>query len=118
MWVRLCPWEYGGDKYLPDNFLIMLRSDKMTPYTSFASSSNVRAFDFGVSSVACVRVKDGSSAVATTNPEFEERVFRGLLKVEKFAAEVSASCGATARDTALRMPPSTAGLGRLVRCQS
>lgn len=56
--------------------------------------------------------------MATTKPVVEERVLRGLLKVELLAEEVSTVCGATARETALRIPPSTAGLRYLVRCQS
>jgi len=95
----------------------MLRNDKMTPYTSFVSSSNGRALDFGPSSGACGGV-EASSPMATTNPVVEERVFRGLPKVELFAVDVSAARGATARETAFRIPPSTAGLRYLVRCQS
>ena len=104
--------------YLPDNFLIMLRNDKITPYTSFASSSNGRALDFGPSGGACEGTEE-SWPMATTNPVVEERVLRGLLKVESFAEDVSTACGATARETALRIPPpSTAGFRYFVRCQS
>lgn len=56
--------------------------------------------------------------MATTNPVVEERVFRGLLKEELFVVDVSTACGATARETAFRIPPSTAGFRYFVRCQS
>ena len=104
-------------RYLVDSFLTMLRKDKMTPYTSFASSSNVRAFDFWASGCGWAGV--GSWPMATTKPVEEERVLRGLVNVEFVDAAVSTACGATARDTAVGMPPpSTAGLSGRVRCQS
>ena len=103
--------------YLPDNFLIMLRKDKMTPYTSFASSSKGRAFDFGPSGGGCEGTEE-SWPTATTNPVVEERVFRGLLKVELFAVDVSTATGETERETPFRMPPSTARFRCFVRCQS
>lgn len=56
--------------------------------------------------------------MATTKPVVEERVFRGLVKVELFVEEVSTACGATAGETASRTPPSTAGFRYFVRCQS
>jgi hypothetical protein len=53
-------------------------------------------------------------------PEFEESVFRGLLKAEEVPtlAPVDDGNGVTARETAGRMPPSIAAFGRFVRCQS
>lgn len=101
--------------HLGDNFLTMLRNDKMTPYTSFTSSSNGRVFDFGASGCAWTTAE----ASATTRPVVEERVFRGLDKAELCVVDVSTACGATARETAMGTPPpSTAGFKGFVRCQS
>ena len=58
---------------------------------------------------------------ATTIPVVDESVFRGLLKPEDSAALTSVlveRTGETAWDTPGKIPPSTAGLGRFVRCQS
>jgi hypothetical protein len=100
----------------------MFRKDKMTPYTSFASSSKGKPVD-GVGVLGlCSAGTDGCDAgsfTATTTPELEARVLRGLLKADELAeGSVAAGSGWTARDTAGRIPPSTAAFGRLVRCQS
>ena len=60
------------------------------------------------------------SFTATTMPEFDESVLRGLLNVEEVPAlaPVAGGSGETARETPGRRPPSTAALGRFVRCQS
>ena len=57
---------------------------------------------------------------ATTIPVVEERVLRGLLYADGdvLPSTVVEGTGETAWETATRIPPSTAGLGRFVRCQS
>lgn len=95
----------------------MCLKESTTPYTSFASSSKVSVFDFCPSTVG-PSTNEGSSPTATTAPVVDERVFLGLLNVDEEAAVAPTVRGATARDTASRMPPSMAGLGCLVRCQS
>ena len=111
----------------PDNFLTMLRRDRTTPYTSFASSSNGRAVDDACWVLVAVEawleeawVCKFASFVATTTPVLDERVFRALLYPGSAAGASAAAAGAgvTARDTAYRMPFSVATFGRLVRCQS
>jgi len=60
-----------------------------------------------------------ASLIVTAIPALDESVLRGLLKLEDGPLVVSAGFGGeTACDTAGRMPPSTAGLGRRVLCQS
>lgn len=60
-----------------------------------------------------------ASFMATTIPVLDERVFLGLLKPDGGPAMVSTGFGGdTACETAGRMPPWTAGLGRRVLCQS
>lgn len=98
----------------------------MTPYTSFASSSKGRpVFCCDMDAVAdCDSagpdVWDIISFTATTTPELEDSVLRGLLNTDEFPAFTSCKegLGETARETAGRIPPSTAALGRFVRCQS
>jgi hypothetical protein len=68
--------------YLPDNFLIIFRKDKTTPYTSFASSSKGKPVDCGVGAVgACEAGNEGcdDASFSAKTPEPEERVLRGLL---------------------------------------
>ena len=99
----------------------------MTPYTSLASSSKGRPVvgweGGGVAggkvdgTVGGEVVKFLTSPKATTTPELELRVFRGLPNWVG-DAKVSEERGATARETAGRMLPSTAGFGRFTRCQS
>ncbi len=88
----------------------------MTPYTSLASSSNERpvlVIGLSVAEIGVWRSGDGCSIslTATTTPELDESVFRGLARLSPPRAE-------TAWLTAGRRPPSTAGFGRRVRCQS
>lgn len=113
-------WGEGGATYFPESFLIMFRRDSTTPYTSFASSSNGRDAVGGGGSGAiglwvCVGAADGwasSSFTATTNPDDKARDPRLPYRVSGFAE------GYTEAYTAGSMPPSTAVLGRTVRCQS
>lgn len=96
----------------------MFLSDRTTPYTSFASSSKGRVFDLACS-VGFGRDVTGSSPTATTNPDVEDNVFRGLLNPDGVGATLSVASGETAWETAFKMPPpSPARFGCLVRCQS
>lgn len=77
------------DAHLPESFLTMLRRDKMTPYTSFASSSKGKPVgateeDAGGAFVWRSALPWGSalSPTATTTPDVDESVFRGLLIVD------------------------------------
>lgn len=57
----------------------------------------------------------------TTTPVVDESVFRGLLNPEDNPVLTSVlveGTGETAWETPGNIPPSTAGLGRFVRCQS
>ena len=57
--------------------------------------------------------------MATTIPVVDESVFRGLLKDDPALTSVLAEATwETAWETPGNIPPSTAGLGRFVRCQS
>ena len=59
--------------------------------------------------------------MATSIPVVDESVFRGLLKPKDDPALTSVlveATGETAWETPGNIPPSTAGLGRFVRCQS
>ena len=99
--------------YLFDSFFTMFRNDKITPYTNFASSSNGNA-DIEVD-MFCA---GSSSPTATTIPEDDCSVLRGLPYDVAFI-EISPGCRyAIARETAGRMASFGAGLGRFVRCQS
>lgn len=125
---------------LPESFLIMLRSERTTPYTSFASSSNVKdvlddcpwpcpepCVELG-GAVAAAATRGGlgaSSLTAMTMPVDERSVLRGLPYVELRPSSVCESSlslsldrGLMAALTAGRIPPSRAGRGRVVRCQS
>lgn len=99
----------------------MLRSDKMTPYTSFASSSNASP-DIGCTGAAGaapgVGTRGSSSFRATMTPEVELSVLRGLLNGVVAPLSEVGGWGETARETAGRRPSFPAGLGRFVRCQS
>lgn len=95
----------------------------MTPYTSFASSSNGNPVDVVCGEcgldATCNWDEEGgaeSSLTAITTPELGVNALRG---VDVRLAGIPSMVGATARETPGRMPPpSTAGLGRLVRFQS
>ena len=59
--------------------------------------------------------------MATSMPVEDESVFRGLLKPKDDPAltpMLVEATGETAWDTPGNIPPSTAGFGRFVRCQS
>ena len=117
------PSEKTSTTHRPDNFLTMLRKDRTTPYTSFASSSNGSAVDdacWAFVPEAWLEPWAGrfASFVATTTPVLDERVFRGLLNPDAGASATAAGAGVTARDTACKIPFSVATFGRLVRCQS
>jgi hypothetical protein len=59
--------------------------------------------------------------MATSMPVVDESVLRGLLKLKDDPALTSVlveATGETAWETPGNIPPSTAGLGRFVRCQS
>lgn len=98
----------------------MFRSEKTAPKTSLASSSNGNtAIDVVVAELAGIWSKLGGGdegLVATTIPDTDERVFRGLLN--GVPASVAAGVAAIALDTPGSIPPSPAGRGRFVRCQS
>jgi hypothetical protein len=122
--------HWGSDKTnRPESFLIMLRREYTTPNTSLASSSNGSAVEdadaAGCASVAAVWSSGGGgdaarlSCTATTTPETDESVLRGLLNAEPPAPpSAGADAAPIARETAGRSPPSAAGRGRRVRCQS
>ncbi len=68
---------------LPDNFLNIFRNDKTTPYTNLASSLNGRpelAEDEGGNDTCTVGGNGvrGSSFTATTTPDDDMSVLRGL----------------------------------------
>lgn len=69
-----------------DSFFIIFLSERITPYTSFASSSNGKALIpcsagcEGVLALFVALLKSCSSLIATTIPELEESVFLGLVK--------------------------------------
>jgi hypothetical protein len=95
--ARLCPWKLEPERrnnenktYLPDNFFTIFLSDRMTPYTSLASSSNASpvlvvargAGDGGDCSNGVEGAWESMSLTATTTPVLEERVFLGLPNPE------------------------------------
>jgi len=104
--------------HLPDNFLIIFRKERTTPYTNFASSSNGNPADDcsgGGGGAFCIIERGAdSSFTAITTPLVDDSVLRGLGVATLFAS----LNWVTARETPGSMPPSTAGFGRLVRCQS
>jgi hypothetical protein len=131
----------GGRKtYLPDRRLTIFRSERTTPYTSFASSSKGKPAEAEAAppappSACCtggggVAVDEAGtpgdwlpSANATTTPELEARVLRGLEKgvpgAEPATEMVEGGRGESACETpGRRAPPSLARFGRLARCQS
>ena len=61
------------------------------------------------------------SFMETVIPVVDDSVFRGLLNPEdnpELASVLVAGTGETTWETPGNIPPSTAGLGRFVRCQS
>jgi hypothetical protein len=110
----------------PESFLIMLRNESTTPYTSFASSSKGSAdvSGFEAVGVSCRESVCWFSFTATTTPLLDNSVLRGLLNPddEVVSGFLSTLCdvkvGYIAWQTAGRTPPTFAGLGRLERCQS
>lgn len=119
----------------------MFLNDNMTPYTSFASSSNGSPVEVNAWMFCCTALLgttlwrsgldccgvfgalgESMSFTATTTPDEDDSVFLGLLNgvpAAVVAALEAAGLKVTARDTPGMMPPpGTAGLGRLVRCQS
>lgn len=120
-----------GRTDLPESFLTRFRSERTTPYTSFASSSKVSialccgcTCDCGGGG-ECARgggsgVRGASSLTATTTPVAELSVLRGVDHgAAPFASAAGSSgFGKTAAETAGRRPPSTAVRGFLARCQS
>jgi len=134
--------KHGGT-YLPDKRLTIFRSERTTPYTSLASSSNGRPETeaalpapppwacTGAGGVAVDAGRPGDclpSLIATRMPELGARVLRGLEKgvpgAEPGAEPVPAAeevegRGERACETpGRRAPPSFARFGRFVRCQS
>lgn len=117
---------------LPESFLMRFRRERTTPYTSFASSSNVSDALCGCGGCDCVcgggelargggsGVRGASSLTATTTPVAELSVLRGFAHGAALASVAvgSSGFGKTAAETAGRSPPSTAVRGFLVRCQS
>ena len=65
--------------YRLESFFIMVLSERITPYTSFASSSNGSAFPPVWVVVEGLLTSGSSSFKATRIPELETRVFLGLL---------------------------------------
>lgn len=109
------------------------RSERTTPYTSFASSSNVRDALCGCGGCDCAcaggefargggsGVCGASSLTATTTPVAELRVLRGFAHGAALASTAAGSSGLgkTAAETAGRSPPPSAAVrGFWVRCQS
>jgi len=119
--------------HLPDKRLTIFRSERMTPYTSLASSSKGKPAPAPDAAPPAAVVDGGvpvpeggdwpASPNATRTPEVEERVLRGLEKgvdtgVEPPAEdEAGRRGGERACETPGRSaPPSLARFGRLVRC--
>ncbi|KAH0589067.1 hypothetical protein H2248_004839 [Termitomyces sp. 'cryptogamus'] len=103
----------------------MLRNDNITPYTNFASSSKakpvlVNAVDgAGVCKRGVTGNCEDRSLTATTMPVPDKRVSRGLVNPGVLLDDIPVDAGgATVWETAGKIPPSVAGLGRRVRCQS
>lgn len=69
--------------YRPESFLTMFRKDSITPYTSFASSSNASPVLVKCGCPLGVALRDTAdcSPTATTTPVADSKVFRGLLTV-------------------------------------
>lgn len=69
---------------LLESFFIIFLRDKITPYTSFASSSKASALFIcgGALLFATDLLASNSSLTATTIPELDISVFLGLLNVE------------------------------------
>jgi hypothetical protein len=69
--------------HLPDNFCTMPLSENITPYTSFASSSNDSLLIGAVATGGVLAGMGGGvdedSPTATTTPEEYVRVFLGLV---------------------------------------
>lgn len=126
-----------GGTYLPDKRLTIFRNERMTPYTSLASSSKGRpalALEPPPTPTPTEGVDGGggvpgdwlpASLTAMRTPEVEESVLRGLEKgvpcaeEEPAAEEEEDGRGERACETPGRSaPPSLARFGRLLRCQS
>ena len=129
----------GGGTYLPDRRLTIFRSERMTPYTSLASSSKGRPALEAAPTAPPWACRSGGVAAgagtpgdwlpslsATMTPELEARVLRGLEKGvpdaepgAEPATEDEEGTGESACETpGRRPPPSFARFGRFVRCQS
>jgi hypothetical protein len=113
--------------------LTIFRNERMTPYTNLASSSKGNPVPEAAPLVTAVGGGGGGGGVrvsvpegeewlaspnATTTPEVEERVLRGLEKgVDPDVGVPGRSGGETACETpGRRVPLSLARLGRMVRC--
>ena len=118
-----------GQTYFPDSFFTIFRKEMMTPYTSLASSSKgkpVLVTPGGCWATAGEAVGgrsgDRASFTATTTPEVDRSELRGLPKAAARALLEAASAAEAEADIEAQTPgirpPSAAGLGRRVRCQS